>query len=127
VLGQTPSITRAFETARDQLGDEAYQTALTAGQGLSLEEAVREAQAPAAALPPEPRPTARDLASSLGLTRREREVLDLLCARLTDLEIAERLFLSPRTVEGHVSHVLGKLGAENRRDAAAAAVRLGLA
>jgi DNA-binding NarL/FixJ family response regulator len=54
-------------------------------------------------------------------------VLALLCARLSDLEIAEHLFLSPRTVEGHVSHILGKLGAANRREATAAAVRLGLA
>jgi DNA-binding NarL/FixJ family response regulator len=34
------------------------------------------------------------------LTRREREVLGLLCERLTDPEIAERLFLSPRTANG---------------------------
>jgi DNA-binding CsgD family transcriptional regulator len=53
-------------------------------------------------------------------------VLALLCERMTDLEIAERLFLSPRTIEGHVSHLLGKLGVANRRDAAAAAVRLAL-
>ena len=72
-------------------------------------------------------PSTRDEAAALGLTRRERDVLALLCARLTDLEIAERLYLSPRTVEGHVSHLLGKLGASNRREATAAAARLGLA
>jgi DNA-binding NarL/FixJ family response regulator len=60
------------------------------------------------------------------LTQRERQIPTLLCARLTDLEIAERLYLSPRTVEGHVSHILGKLGAANRREAAATAVRLEL-
>ncbi len=62
-----------------------------------------------------------------GLSRREREVLGLLCQRLTDPEIAEKLFLSPRTVETHVAHVLNKLGAMNRRDAAAIAARNGLA
>jgi non-specific serine/threonine protein kinase len=60
------------------------------------------------------------------LSRREREVLALLCQRLTDAEIADRLFLSARTVEHHVSNILGKLGAANRRDAAAIAARFAL-
>jgi DNA-binding NarL/FixJ family response regulator len=58
------------------------------------------------------------------LTRREREVLTLLCQRLTDPEIAERLCLSSRTVESHVRNILAKLGAENRREAAAIAARM---
>jgi predicted ATPase/DNA-binding CsgD family transcriptional regulator len=58
------------------------------------------------------------------LTPREREVLDLMSLRLTDAEIAARLFISPRTVEIHVANVLAKLGAANRRDAAAVAARL---
>jgi DNA-binding CsgD family transcriptional regulator len=57
------------------------------------------------------------------LTRREREVLALLCQRLTDPEIAARLFVSPRTASFHVANVLGKLGAANRREAAAIAAR----
>ncbi|MBA3450896.1 MAG: LuxR family transcriptional regulator [Chloroflexia bacterium] len=64
--------------------------------------------------------------SAHGLSIREREVLGLLCERLTDSEIAARLFISPRTAEGHVAHILGKLGVENRRDAAAVAARLAL-
>jgi DNA-binding CsgD family transcriptional regulator len=60
-----------------------------------------------------------------GLTNREREVLALLCERHTDAEIAARLFISPRTAEGHVAHILAKLGVENRRDAAAVAARMG--
>jgi predicted ATPase/DNA-binding NarL/FixJ family response regulator len=127
VLGFAPSISGAFSTARDRLGAEAYQAALAAGRALSLDDAVREAQSSGETDPAASQPSSRDRAASLGLTRREREILALLCARMTDLEIAERLFLSSRTVEGHVSHLLGKLGADNRRDAAAAAVRLGLA
>jgi DNA-binding CsgD family transcriptional regulator len=58
------------------------------------------------------------------LTRREAEVLDLLMGRWTDKEIAEALGISPRTVMGHVAAVRAKLGARNRREAAAVAGRL---
>ena len=61
------------------------------------------------------------------LTYREQEVLALLCQRLTDTEIAERLFLSRRTASHHVANILGKLGAVNRRDAAAIAAHRGWA
>ena len=61
------------------------------------------------------------------LTRREQQVLALLCQRLTDLEIADRLFISLRTVNNHVSSILDKLGAANRREAAALAARHNLA
>lgn len=57
------------------------------------------------------------------LTRREREILALLCQRLTDLEIAAALYISPHTASNHVSNVLGKLGVANRREAAAVAAR----
>ncbi len=60
------------------------------------------------------------------LTRREREVLGLLCLRLTDAEIARRLFIGTRTVESHVANILTKLHARNRREAAARARSLPL-
>jgi DNA-binding CsgD family transcriptional regulator len=60
------------------------------------------------------------------LTRREQEVLTLLCQRHTDPEIAAALFISPRTASGHVANVLGKLGANSRREVAAIAARQGL-
>ena len=60
------------------------------------------------------------------LTRRERDVLRLLCQRLTDPEIAEALFFSPRTASNHVANILAKLGVPNRREAAALAARHGL-
>jgi DNA-binding CsgD family transcriptional regulator len=53
-------------------------------------------------------------------------VLTLLGDHLTDREIAERLFLSPRTVERHVGAILAKLEAPNRRQAAAYAARHGI-
>ena len=53
-----------------------------------------------------------------GLTQREVDVLRLLAQRRTDKEIAEALFLWPRTVQSHVAHILNKLDVANRREAA---------
>jgi DNA-binding CsgD family transcriptional regulator len=69
---------------------------------------------------------ARDLPPRVELTPREYEVLALLCLRLTDREIADRLFIGQRTVSNHVGNILAKLGASNRREAAALATRFAL-
>ena len=53
-------------------------------------------------------------ASELGLSRREHEIADLLRERLTNKEIAQRLYLSEQTVKNHVHHILKKTGAPNR-------------
>ncbi|WP_108803140.1 response regulator [Aquimarina sp. Aq107] len=47
------------------------------------------------------------------LTSREREVLKLICEQKTTTEIAEQLFISPRTVEGHRNNLLVKTGSKN--------------
>jgi DNA-binding CsgD family transcriptional regulator len=60
------------------------------------------------------------------LTRRESEVLDLICAGYTNAAISAELFISAKTVDHHVSAILAKLGAPNRNAAAAQAARLGL-
>ena len=62
----------------------------------------------------------------LGLTRREREVLDLICRGQSNAEIAAGLYISARTVGHHVSAILAKLDAPTRSVAASQAVRLGL-
>jgi DNA-binding CsgD family transcriptional regulator len=76
-------------------------------------------------IPAGPRTATRS--DPLGLTRREREVLDLISAGQTNAEIAARLFLSAKTVDHHVSAVLAKLGTPTREAAAAHAARLGVA
>ena len=75
-------------------------------------------------IPACPRSATRD--HPLGLTRREHEVLGLICAGHTNAEIAEQLFISGKTVDHHVSAVLAKLGAPTRNAAASEAARLGL-
>jgi DNA-binding CsgD family transcriptional regulator len=60
------------------------------------------------------------------LTAREQEILDLLSQGLSNEEISASLFISVRTVEHHVSAILGKLGATTRKGAAKEARRLGL-
>jgi DNA-binding CsgD family transcriptional regulator/tetratricopeptide (TPR) repeat protein len=61
-----------------------------------------------------------------GLTAKQAEVLELLDEGLSNTEIADRLFVSPRTVEHHVSAILAKLDSSNRAEAVEAAVRQGL-
>ncbi len=60
------------------------------------------------------------------LTRREREVLQMLAAGLANKEIAARLGISDHTAKFHVAAILGKLGAATRTEAVALGIRRGL-
>ena len=60
------------------------------------------------------------------LSQREREVLKLIAAGLTNREIAETLVISPETVKKHTGAIYSKLGVSNRTEAAAKARELGL-
>jgi DNA-binding CsgD family transcriptional regulator len=75
-------------------------------------------------IPRGPRPSTR--ANPAGLTRRQMQVLRLLDHGLTNAEIANRLFVSTKTVDHHVSAILGKLSARTRGEAAARAREAGL-
>lgn len=67
------------------------------------------------AIPRGPRATTR--ANPAGLTQRETEILDLLAMGLRNAEIAERLFLTPKTVSHHLTAIYAKLGVSNRAEA----------
>jgi non-specific serine/threonine protein kinase len=92
-----------------------FATAWARGRALSFDEVVALARAPSAR--PGGGPSAgggRRTALVGQLTRREREVAELVAQGLTNPQIAERLFVSPGTVRGHVEHILGKLGLTSR-------------
>jgi DNA-binding NarL/FixJ family response regulator len=79
--------------------------------------------APAAAGEAAPAPAP---AAQLGLTPRETEVLALVAAGRSNRQIAQALFISPKTASVHVSNIIAKLGVSGRIEAAAVAHRLGL-
>ena len=77
-------------------------------------------------IPPE---VAARLAEHLGdedLTQREVEVLRLVASGNRNRDIAERLFISEETVKVHIKHIMEKLGASDRTQAVAIAVRRGM-
>ena len=102
---------------------EAARTLADAGDDAALEELDRLGAAPAAAELRGrlglrgPRESTRE--NPAGLTDREVEVVALVAEGLQNREIAERLVLSSRTVDHHVSRALRKLGARTRGEAAA--------
>jgi DNA-binding CsgD family transcriptional regulator len=97
------------------IADEA--AALARRTRLSLDD---ESAAGTAAAPPE------DPLARFGLTEREQEILVLLAAGRSNPQIAQSLFISPKTASVHVSNILAKLGVDSRVEAAAVAHRLGV-
>jgi predicted ATPase/DNA-binding CsgD family transcriptional regulator len=91
---------RATETARAALGERAFEAAWRQGRAMSREQAV------AYALSPDSEPDV--------LTAREREIAVLVAEGRVNREIGEALGLSERTVEWHVSNLLGKIGVRSR-------------
>ncbi|MCF7550672.1 LuxR C-terminal-related transcriptional regulator [Pseudonocardia sp. WMMC193] len=115
---------RACETA---LGQSAYARAVEEGLSLPREQlwaALTEGRAVEPPVRPAPAGLLPASAAAVALTRREQEVASLLATGMSNREIAAELVISYRTVEGHVEHVLSKLGLRSRAEVAAWAAGL---
>jgi non-specific serine/threonine protein kinase len=116
---------RDLTAVRARLGEAAFAATWESGRAMPLEHVIAVAlDADPDTLPAAP---AVPGAAAVGLTAREAEVLRLLAQGLTDRDIAAALFLSPRTIGGHVTNLLAKLHLESRTAAAVFAHRHGLA
>jgi predicted ATPase/DNA-binding CsgD family transcriptional regulator len=105
-------VAAVLDGARDALSPATAERLLAEGARMSVDELMREALA---------EPGEGDLL----LSRREAEVADLVAEGLTNREVADRLFISPRTVESHVDHIKQKLGLTSRQQIMAWALRDG--
>jgi predicted ATPase/DNA-binding NarL/FixJ family response regulator len=96
---------------RAELGDDAYAAAVARGRGLRAKEiqALASGGSSPRAVPSAPKTAARS-----PLTRRETEIAELVAQGLSNKEVAARLVIAPRTAEGHVEHILVKLGFSSR-------------
>jgi non-specific serine/threonine protein kinase len=124
---------RAIAAARAMVRDDDFAAAWDAGRARSLAEAAADAFAAldeigSRATPgaPSSRPASAAPGILAVLTDRELEVLRLLAAGGSNREIAEALFISPRTAQGHVAHIFNKLNVSSRTAAVATALQAGL-
>ena len=107
--------------ARSQLDEAAWEAAWAEGRAMTLEQAVEyalEREATPEPTTPEPYPA--------GLSARETEVLRLVAQGMTNAEVAEKLYISPRTVNWHLGSIYRKLGFHSRTEATRFAIEHGL-
>ncbi len=125
-LPERTGFEQALAAVKEQLGPDTFAAAWSAGSVMSPSEALASINEVLAAAQASPAPAPASEADSAGLTERELEVLRLLVEGLPDREIAERLFISPRTAMRHVANILGKFDAHSRTAAVSIALRRGL-
>ncbi len=118
--------TRATDLACSLLGEASFATAHAAGGALTLDQVVTEALTVGVVARPIAHVAHRNGDARSLLTSREIEVLQLLVDGHTDRQIADTLFISPRTVSHHVANILAKVGVKSRTAAVGHARRLGL-
>ncbi|MDG3017174.1 helix-turn-helix transcriptional regulator, partial [Speluncibacter jeojiensis] len=104
---------RAQQYAGRALGKNRFDAAVQRGHRFDVDEAVAFALEERAT-EPVPQQEARKEATPSPLTKREQQVAELVAQGMTNRAIADKLVLSPRTVEWHVEHILGKLNFTTR-------------
>ena len=104
----------ACGSARERLGVEAGSAAFARGRSLGYQQAVVLARELCAGSIPTQSAAERRGELASGLTRRELEIAVMVARGMTNRDVAARLFLSQRTVEGHVENIRGKLGFHSR-------------
>lgn len=114
--------------ARHEMGDLAYETAAREGDALSADDAVDLAWAALESRTPTARSTAAIAVRRVRslLSDRERTVLRLVGEGLPNKQIATALSIAERTVKQYIASAMNKLGADNRAQAAVAAIQRGL-
>ena len=122
-----PTHEAALAALRRELGDERFTGAWLEGEHLSWGEAVDMAREVSETLIGRVKAHGSTPRDPIGLTPREAEVLQFLVQGCTDREIAEKLYISPRTVQSHIAAIFAKLDVNTRTGAATIAVRQGLA
>ena len=128
VLPELAAFERTERAIRSVLGPDAFEAARTAGAAADVEQSLAEATAFLGTLiDPETPPAPDSAPNPFRLTPREQEVLHLLAQGHSDREIADALYIGIRTAQTHVANLLAKLEVSNRAEAAALAVRQGLA
>jgi non-specific serine/threonine protein kinase len=117
---------QALAEARGELGGDQFAALHAMGRTLTVEQVRDEAQAIRTTDARAGASATRGQSVPFGLTSRELDILRLIVDGLSDSEIAERLFISRRTVTTHTSNIFRKLGVSGRAEAAAVAIRRGL-
>jgi DNA-binding NarL/FixJ family response regulator len=118
--GPTAALHDEYEkAAREALGDNGFARAFQHGLRLGFDQAVAYALGESTQSRVQPSATRRATAVPGSLTRREREVAELIMQGLSNKQIADTLVMSQGTAEGHVEHILTKLGFTTRAQVAA--------